>query len=292
MMAAGLALSISAFQPPIHAEPPPGRQARLEIVNRAIEYHGGDRYLRSRTSLELCSKSGCYEVSAAVLRGSYEYRVKGPSRGGVREVLVSNDRIAHWQNEREMYVAPEDGAALRDWVMARVYFCFLPYRLDDESAIQEDLGLETWSGRELQKVKVTFVPGTSTGAEDEYLYWFDPATGRLEQFAYSFEGSPGGLRFRRLFNFRRAGGLLFFDQENWGAAGDDLTVGEISPEFVASMERISTVELRNIQVEDPTDELNQGQAELLDGHPAPARLRLPASRRGHFRRAAITPGRR
>ncbi|MGB5293983.1 MAG: DUF6503 family protein, partial [Thermoanaerobaculia bacterium] len=162
--------------------------------------------------------------------------------------LVSNDRVLHWQDDSEMYVSPEGDAALRDWAMARVYFCFLPYRLNDDSVLKEDLGPEKWSGRDLHKVKVTFVPGTSTDAGDEFLYWFDPATGRLEQFAYSFVGSPGGLRFRKLYNFRRIGGLLFFEQENWGAAGDGRTVEMINPDFVATMEKVSTVELRNIQV--------------------------------------------
>lgn len=225
---------------------------RLDIVDRAIEYHGGDRFRESRTQLELCSKPGCYEVSAAIQGGLYEFRVRGPYRGGERVVLVTNDRVRRWQDELEVEVPSDRRAALRDWAMGRVYFCFLPFRLNDDSVIKEDLGLEEWSGRNLHKVKVTFAPGTSTDSEDQFLYWFDPSTGRLEQFAYSFVGRPGGLRFRQLSNFRRVGGLLFFDQENWGAAGDALTVDEISPAFVATMEKISSVELRNIQVDDPT----------------------------------------
>ena len=228
---------------------------RLEIVDRAIEFHGGARYTDSRASLELCAKSGCYEVSTTVRGGLYEYRVKGPYRGGVREVLISNERVLHWENGTEMPVPSEAESRLRDWVMARVYFCFLPYRLNDDSVIKESLGLELWSGRELHKVKVTFEAGTSTDAEDEYLYWFDPGTGRLEQFAYSFVGSPGGLRFRRPFNYRRVGGILFFDQENLGAAGDDLRVDQIDPEFASSMLPVSTIELRDITVDDPSGEI-------------------------------------
>jgi hypothetical protein len=229
---------------------------RLEIVDRAIEYHGGDRFRESRTQLELCSKPGCYQVSAAIQGGLYELRVRGPYRRGVREVLMTNDAIRQWQDELEMEVVPERQAALRDWAMSRVYFCFLPFRLNDDSVIKEDLGLEGWSGRNLHKVKVTFVPGTSTDSDDQFIYWFDPSSGRLEQFAYSFEGNPGGLRFRQLSNFRRVGGLLFFDQENWGTPGDELTVDEISPSFVATMEKISSVELRNIQVDDPTSTID------------------------------------
>ena len=115
--------------------------------------------------------------------------------------------------------------------------------------LQEDLGVEEWEGRRLHKVKVTFVAGSSTDADDEFLYWFDPASARLEQFAYSFAGRPGGLRFRRLDNYRRVGGILFFDQANLGVEGAGLRVDQIDPAFVRErMREISRVELRDITV--------------------------------------------
>jgi hypothetical protein len=98
-------------------------------------------------------------------------------------------------------------------------------------------------------VKVTFSPGSSTDAEDEYMYWFDPQSGRIEQFAYSFTGDPGGLRFRRPFNYRRVGGVLFFDQENLGMEGTDLSVEDLTPEIVESMRQVSTVQLKTIKVQ-------------------------------------------
>jgi hypothetical protein len=98
----------------------------VEIVDRAIEYHGGYRYQWSRTRLELCSRPGCYEISATVQGGLFEYRVRGPVRGGVREVLASNDRLLHWHNDGAMEVPSERQTALRDWAMGRVYFAFLP----------------------------------------------------------------------------------------------------------------------------------------------------------------------
>ena len=241
MVAASLILGLILVAHGGRAETQHSGRMGVEFVDRAIEYHGGARYRYSRTHLEMCSKSGCYDVSATVQGGHYVYRVSGPYRGRTREVLISNDSTQLWKDGSERPVSPEAEVALRDWVMARVYFCFLPFRLDDPSVIQEDLGLESWSGRELRKVKVTFEPGTSTDAEDEFLYWFDPETGRLEQFAYSFVGSPGGLRFRKLYNYRRVGGLLFFDQENLGLDGDDLRVDQITPEFVSTLQPISTV---------------------------------------------------
>lgn len=229
-------------------------EAGLDIVARAIEHHGGDRYRHSETSLELCSGSGCYRVRVRTDGGLYEHEVSGPYRGRTRTVRADNESVSVRRDGEPLAVLPEARQALRDWAMARIYFAFLPYRLEDPGVVRQDLGLEEWDGRPLRRVGVGFAAGSSTDAEDEYVYWFDPETARLEQFAYSFTGRPGGLRFRRLGNYRRVGGILFFDQTNLGVEGPDLRVGQITPEFVRERMRVvSEIELRDIRVE-PLDQ--------------------------------------
>ena len=220
----------------------------LPIVDRAIEFHGGDIYDHSATELEICSKSGCFEIDASRRGGAFDYTVRGLVRETMREVRSTNDTVRLLEDGRQVEVDAERSAALRDWVSARVYFPFLPYTLNDDSVYKQDMGRERWGNEDLHKVKVTFVEGSSTDADDEYLYWFDPETGRLVQFAYSYSGSPGGLRFRRGSNYRRVGGLLFFDQENLSLEGDGLGVDQITPELVATMPLVSTVILQDIQV--------------------------------------------
>ena len=130
---------------------------------------------------------------------------------------------------------------------ARVFFPFLPHSLAGVDAFQEDLGLETWTGRSLHKVKVTFRAGTSTDAGDSYILWFDPESGRVEQFGYDF---AGGLRFRQATEFTRAGGMLFSDQENYAIDGERIPVDVLTPEYVdENMELLSVVKISNISVE-------------------------------------------
>lgn len=219
------------------------------IVERAIELHGGDLYTSTRTRLTLCSLSGCYDLDVTLDGGRYDYRVEGTVRGERWVVRSTNDELEWWVDGVAREPEPERVQALADWASARVYFCFLPFRLADPAVGIEDLGLEVWEGRALHKVRVRFDPGSSTDAEDEYLYWFDPETARLEQFAYSFQGEPGGLRFRRGFNYRRIGGILFFDQENLGVDADGLSVDDLDPPLVATLRRVSTVTLEEIRVE-------------------------------------------
>ena len=222
---------------------------RLDIVDKSIAFHGGEHYSDSATVLELCSKSGCYSVSTVVDGGLFEYVVTGTIRGKERKVRATNESVELWEDGSPVAVPADQETRLRDWAVARIYFCFLPFRLNDDSVFKQDLGLETWEGRQLHKVKVTFSPGSSTDAEDEYMYWFDPETGRVEQFAYSFTGNPGGLRFRRPFNYRRVGGVLFFDQENLGLEGDEFSVDDLTPQMVQTMNEVSEVQLKMIRVQ-------------------------------------------
>ncbi len=224
-------------------------QRRLAIVDRAIEHHGGEIYRHSETELDLCSKSGCFRLVTRVDGDRWVYTVSGRSGGSQLRVHSAHDALVVSRNGVEESVEAGKGQRYRDWAMARVYFCFLPFRLNDPSVYKQDLGVVDWNGRRLHKVKVTFEAGTSTDAGDGYMYWFDPETARLEYFAYSFETDGGGLRFRRAVRHRRIGGVLFFDQENLGVDGPGLSVDAIDAAYVRdSLRQISTVRLEGIRV--------------------------------------------
>ncbi len=227
----------------------PAETSRPAIVDRAIEHHGGELYRHSETGVDLCSKSGCFHVVALLDGDRFVYTVAGTSGGARLEVRSSNDALEVRRDGEPLAVEPGGEQKYRDWAMARVYFCFLPFRLGDPSVRHQDLGLVDWDGRRLHKVKVTFEAGTSTGAGDEYVYWFDPESARLEYFAYSYDDNGGGLRFRRTVRHRRAGGLLFSDQENFGADGPGLSVDAIDAAYVRdAMRHVSTVRLEGIEV--------------------------------------------
>lgn len=232
----------------------PEPQRRLDIVDRSIEHHGGDLYDAVDVEFTIRSRSGEFRVrsrrDAGVYRTVITETVDHGEQTAERVVDVSNDAVSLTLGGTVQDVSDSE-QRWRDFASARTYFPFLPYRLNDPSVAKRDLGLETWDGRQLHKVLVTFDTGSSTDASDQYLYWFDPETARLEQLAYSFgEGEGAGLRFRKLTNFRRVGGLLFADHENYGVDGRELPVTAITPAFVADeMEKVSTVLVEDLRVE-------------------------------------------
>ena len=222
----------------------------LPILDKAIEFHGGALYEHSVTSLTISSLSGAFDIVARIDGGVFDYTVTGKVGTDPqieRRVRLTNTTVQRWDDGVEVELDEQTAQRARNFVNARVFFPFLPHSLAGADTLQEDLGLETWNGRSLQKVKVTFRGGTSTDAEDSYMFWFDPESGRVEQFGYDF---AGGLRFRQATEFTRVGGMLFSDQENYAIDGERIPVDALTPEYVAeNMELLSVVKISNVSVE-------------------------------------------
>ena len=225
---------------------------RLPILDLAIEHHGGDLYESSTVSLKITSLSGSFSIEAD-LGNNFDYTVVGEvgrEKKYLRKVNYTNIAVREWRDGEEVRLDESLAGRARDFVDARVFFPFLPYGLNGENVFKEDLGIEVWEGVKLHKVRVSFKPGTSTDAEDAYMYWFDPETGRVEQFAYDFKVGNGGLRFRKPLKFKRVGGILFSDQENYAVNGPGLSVDLLTPDYVRNkMKLLSTIRVSDIQVE-------------------------------------------
>ncbi|MEM1245345.1 MAG: DUF6503 family protein [Acidobacteriota bacterium] len=233
------------------SEPAPAVKAeRLDVVDRAIALHGGDRVSDAEISLTISSKSGSFDVETRRDGESFEHRIIEVKDGVERVHRQTNSELTLTEDGENVEISEDESARRLSYVNQRMYFLFLPYKLNDPGVFKEDLGLETWDGRALQKVRVSFQPESSAGASSEYMYWFDPETSRLEQFAYDYSGGTG-LRFRRLFNYREVGGVLFYDAENYGLneKSGDLSVNLVTPEYAADeLPLVSTITLSAIEV--------------------------------------------
>ena len=218
------------------------------IVVKSIEFHGGSLYENSAMVLTISSLSGSFQLEVTRQGGQFDHAVIGTiGRAIERRVRVTNDAVQEWRGGDEVPLDDSNATRARAFVDARVFFPLLPYTLNGGDINYADLGLENWEGHELHKVKVTFTPGTSNDADDGYMFWFDPETGRMEQFGYDFDG---GLRFRKGIEFERVGGVLFSTQENYAIDGGRVPVETLSPDYIAAnMNLISTVVISDVTVE-------------------------------------------
>ena len=227
----------------------PTGPAMPEIVAKAIEFHGGGLYEQSKMTLTITSLSGSFDIEVTRNGGTFEYVVTNPARDDrpERKVRLTNDGVTEWRDGVESELDAESERRARAFADARVFFPLLPYTLKGGDIHFEDKGLETWDGRDLLRMKVTFAAGSSNDADDAYTFWFDPDTGRVEQFGYDFDN---GLRFRKAIAFNRVGDVLFSDQENYAVDGGKVPVDTLTPEYVAeSMSLLSTVVISDVTVE-------------------------------------------
>ena len=214
------------------------------IVSKALSFHGEEMFQRSSISMTITSLSGSFEIYSTRDGGNFEYTITD-SRSN-RRVTLSNTLVQEWHDGKQLTLDEEGERQARAFVDARVFFPLLPFTLRGDDVHFKDLGVENWHGKNLHKIKVFFTPETSTDADDNYMFWFDPDTGRIEQFGYDFNG---GLRYRKAIGFIRAGNILFSNQENYGIDGGRVPVEMLSPSYVdEKMRLISSVELRNISV--------------------------------------------
>ena len=253
LVAAAALLACAGPEPASEPRPvaPPGTSDRLEIVDRAIEHHGGELFESSRVRLTVASRSGSFDVDSTTDGDHFEYVIRDSEESDEREYRRDNRALEVTESGEPMDMDEREQVRAESYVNQRMYFLFLPYKLNDPGTFKEDQGLEEWNGRQLNRVRVTFEPGSSAGADSAYVYWFDPETARLEQFAYDYSAGTG-LRFRTLRNYRRIGGLLFYDADNYGLNTPDggLTVDDITPAYVEEeLPLVSQIELRDVDVE-------------------------------------------
>ena len=220
-----------------------------KIVAKAIEFHGSTVYERSEISITITSLSGSFRIATRRLGGNFEHTVSDldPLSQTESSTVLTNNTVREWHDGLETELDDEAARLAQAFVNARVFFPFLPFTLEGGDIQFDDRGIENWHGADLHKVKVTFATGTSNDADDSYMFWFDPNTGRIEQFGYDFSG---GLRFRKAVEFKRVGGILFSTmQENYALNGNRIPVEHLSPDYVEkNMALLSRVAISDIAV--------------------------------------------
>jgi hypothetical protein len=225
-------------------QPKPSADAQ-EIVDRAIEASGGERYQNSR--IEFTFRDRKYisqrENGQPVLK-----RITQTDTARIEDVKTgaSFDRTVAGVTKQ---LADTTRQKLADAVNSVHYFAYLPNGLNDPAVNKTYLGLKKMRGSEYHKIKVTFdQEGGGTDFEDIFVYWFNTETNLPDYLAYEYHTNGGGMRFREAYNERKVGGIRFVDYRNFKYEGS-LPVTSLDSLYLAGdLELLSLIELEDIQV--------------------------------------------
>jgi hypothetical protein len=184
------------------------------IVNQAIEAHGGDLYSKADFSFVFREKKYRFKNDSSNYEYSSEVK-KGDSL--IKEVTVNSD-FTRSINGQKQNLTTEDAAKYGESLNSVVYFATLPYKLQDASVHKTYVEQTIIKGKKYDVIEVTFgQDGGGKDFDDEYMYWINKDTHKVDYLAYNYQVNGGGVRFRAAFNPRVINGVTFQDYVNYEA---------------------------------------------------------------------------
>jgi len=218
-----------------------------QIVDRAIEAHGGELYQKVRISFDFRERH--YAILKTPSR--FEYSREFTDSSGLVLDVLNNEGFVRKVNGKEVTVTEEREQAYSNSVNSVAYFAFLPYGLNDPAARKRWKGETELDGQTYDVIEVTFdEEGGGEDFEDEFIYWFNQKSNRLDYLAYSYHTEGGGLRFRKAVNARMINGILVQDYENYKPKERTMALDDIEDLYLSGeLELLSEIVLENVQVE-------------------------------------------
>ncbi|MFY0593043.1 DUF6503 family protein [Roseivirga sp.] len=183
-------------------------QKAQNVVDKAIEVHGGDLFKQVKVSFGFRGKSHTVDQDE---KGYIYDRTFEEDGDRIRDVLDNGvfkrfvNGVDSEKSERQLSRAFED-------VNAVSYFALLPYKLNDQAVLKAYIGEVEIKGVLYHKIKVTFAgEGSGDSPDNVFYYWFNVETGFMDYLAYD----KGGNRFRAAYNQRVINGIRFADYINY-----------------------------------------------------------------------------
>lgn len=215
-----------------------------EIVDKSIEVSGGERYETSKIcfkfrGLEYVSEEGGKTQKRSFFSDSINYID-----------IKRGSNFQRFVNDTPVIISDSLASLYSNSINSVHYFAQLPYHLNDAAAKKEFLKEEVVKNKSYYLVKVTFdEKGGGVDFEDNYLYWINKKTFKIDYLAYDFHVNGGGVRFRKAYNERFVNGIRFADYENYKPKNESATLMQMSDLFEKNqLELLSKIDIKNIEV--------------------------------------------
>ena len=184
------------------------------IINKAIEAHGGKLYTTANYSFIFRGKEYRFKNNGA----SYIYSSEIQKGDSLIKDQLTPEKFERSINSKLQSLSKEDSAKYSEAINSVIYFATLPYKLQDASVNKKFIEEITIKGQKYDAIGVTFgQDGGGKDFDDEYHYWINTTTHKMDYLAYNYRVNEGGVRFRVAFNTRVVDGVTFQDYINYEA---------------------------------------------------------------------------
>lgn len=186
-----------------------------QLINKAIEAHGGDLYKKADYSFVFRQKQYRFTNNDE----NYTYSVEFTDENNlITKDKLTNETFTRTSNGALATLSKEDQDKYSAALNSVIYFTLLPYKLNDASVFKKYIEQTTIKGVSYAVIQVTFSEdGGGEDHEDVYHYWINETTNKIDYLAYNYHVNGGGARFRTAFNSRVIDGITFQDYINWEA---------------------------------------------------------------------------
>lgn len=225
----------------------PSTESAEEIIKKSIAMAGGDVFDSSTVSFDF------RDVHFKAFRNNGTFELERQFKDSITEIkdVLNNEGFERYENGNRVALTDSIRSLYAASVNAVHYFSVLPYGLDGKAVHKNYLGTQNIEGKKYHKIKVTFSEdGGGEDFEDEFIYWIDPTSYKVDYLAYSYAEVDGqGFRFREAYNQRMVNGLHFADYNNYKPATSTIKLEELDELFTSGkLELLSKVELNNVKV--------------------------------------------
>lgn len=216
--------------------------AAVSLLDRAYAAHGGDHYDKARYAFTFRGKRYNF-----ITEGGNQIYSRRYSEGNnvIYDGIVDGEFTRTVNGKRPQLTAKETAAGYES-LNSVIYFASLPYKLRDPSVnlyLAETIDIK---GQTYNVLRVNFdQEGGGVDHDDNFMYWINRETDRIDYLAYDYKTNEGGVRFRSAYNPRVVDGVLFQDYVNYEAP-----LGTALAELPALYEKGQLKELSRIKTED------------------------------------------
>ncbi len=218
-----------------------------DIINQSIKVSGVNKLKNSIIEFDFRD----IHYIAGRSEGKFELQRVIKDSVGIIHDYLANMGFQRYVNDSLVTVADSMATKYSASVNSVHYFAVLPYGLDAKAVNKSYLEEVTIKVKKYHKIKVTFdEEGGGEDFEDEFIYWINSLTDKVDYLAYSYKEEDGiGLRFRESINERYVNDVRIVDYNNYKPKDNTVELTELDQLFIENkLELLSKIELKNVTV--------------------------------------------
>jgi len=184
------------------------------LLKKTVSAHGGDLYDTANYSFNFRGDAFYFKND----HKNFEYSKTHKKEKNLTQDFLKNGVLTRKVNNKTSNLSENSSKRAKSSLNSVIYFATLPHKLNDEAVNKTYIGETSIKGENYAILGITFnKEGGGEDFDDQFHYWINAETNKIDYLAYNYKVNGGGVRFRSAFNRRVVDGITFQDYINYKA---------------------------------------------------------------------------